>query len=102
MKQQTQKVYSNFCMFSAGFFGPVFNLHRGGVFNSGHFKATPQGQRRRWCDYTPTEVWPATPSPGGHDGMCSFGVPAANPAIAVSGTSPSAAVGAGDVEMGRK
>ena len=68
----------------------------GGVFNSGHFKATPQGQRRRWCDYTPTEVWPATPSPGGHDGMCSFGVPATGPAIAVS-TSPSAAVGAGEM-----
>lgn len=28
-------------------------------------KATPAGQRRRWCDYTPTEVWPATPSPAG-------------------------------------
>ncbi|CAJ1422738.1 unnamed protein product [Effrenium voratum] len=51
----------------------------GGIFNSGHFKATPAGQRRRWCDYTPTEVWPATPSPAGHDGMCSFGVPGPGP-----------------------
>ena len=62
----------------------------GGVFNSGHYKATPQAQRRRWCDYTPTEVWPATPSPAGHEAACSFGVPAA---MAVS-TSPSAALGA--------
>lgn len=64
----------------------------GGVFNSGHFKAspnpTPQAQRRRWCDYTPTEVWPATPSPAGHEAPCGFGVPSS--AIAVS-TSPSAA-----------
>ena len=28
----------------------------GSAFASGHFKATPHGQRRRWCDYTPTEV----------------------------------------------
>ena len=40
-------------------------------------KLPPQAQRRRWCDYTPTEVWPATPSP----------------AVTVS-TSPSAALGA--------
>lgn len=65
----------------------------GGVFNSGHYKATPQAQRRRWCDYTPTEVWPATPSPAGHEAACSFGVPAAGPAVTVS-TSPSAALGA--------
>ena len=64
----------------------------GGVLNSGHYKATPQAQRRRWCDYTPTEVWPATPSPGGHEAPCSFGVPAAGP-MAVS-TSPSAGLGA--------
>ena len=65
---------------------PLGSVTNGGAFASGHFKVTPHGQRRRWADMTPVEMWPATPSPGaGPETLHSFGVPAAN----ATPTSPS-------------
>lgn len=67
--------------------GSLSSVNANGIFSSGHFKATPQGQRRRWCDYTPTEVWPATPSPAGDGAIHHFGVPAVPAATSPTGTS---------------
>ncbi|CAE7845113.1 hypothetical protein AK812_SmicGene16419 [Symbiodinium microadriaticum] len=65
---------------------PLGSVTNGGAFASGHFKVTPHGQRRRWADMTPVEMWPATPSPGaGPEALHSFGVPAAS----ATPTSPS-------------
>ena len=72
--------------------GSLSSVNANGIFSSGHFKATPQGQRRRWCDYTPTEVWPATPSPAGDGVIHHFGVPAATSPTGTSYAAPASQV----------
>eukprot|EP00440_Ansanella_granifera_P013580 gb/GFBE01014753.1/.p1 GENE.gb/GFBE01014753.1/~~gb/GFBE01014753.1/.p1 ORF type:complete len:333 (+),score=73.94 gb/GFBE01014753.1/:1-999(+) len=76
---------------TTGAFGSIGSVGSGG-FNSGTLRVTPQDSRRRWSDYTPTELWPATPSPAGPITYSTFGVPMPGTAPA-SATVPAAATG---------